>query len=72
MIDHAQAKIRLIDAAVRVAEQVEIKSTAFTLTESEAACLRLLKRAVDDFKETKQPKRDSSNGDDFDSFHGCG
>lgn len=71
MVDHAQAKIRLIDAAIRVAEQVEIK-TAFPLEAHEQACLRLLKRAVAEYKETNQPKRDSSNGDDFDSFHGCG
>lgn len=71
MIDHAQAKIRLIDAAVRAADQIKIK-TAFPLDEAEIACLKQLKRAVLDFLETKQPKRDSSNGDDFDSFHGCG
>jgi len=71
MIDHAQAKIELINAAIRVAEQVEIK-TAFPLEVHEQACLRLLKRAVAEYKETKEPKRDSSNGDDFDSFHGCG
>jgi len=71
MVDHAQAKIRLIDAAIRVAEQVEIK-TAFPLEAHEQACLKQLKRAVADYKETKEPKRDSSNGDDFDSFHGCG
>jgi len=50
---------------------VEIK-TAFPLEAHEQACLKQLKRAVADYKETKEPKRDSSNGDDFDSFHGCG
>jgi hypothetical protein len=66
MIDHAQAKIRLIDAAMRVADQVEIKS-AFPLGDAELACLKQLKRAVADFKETKQPV---SPHDTDDSFHG--
>lgn len=70
MIDHAQAKIRLIDAAIKVADQVEIKS-AFPLDDAELACLKQLKRAAADFKETKQPKR-IDEGDDFDSLHGCG
>jgi hypothetical protein len=71
MIDHAQAKIRMMDAAVRVAEQVESK-LGMPLGNAEVACLNQLKRAVLDFKETKQPKRVDGNGDDFDSFHGCG
>lgn len=70
MIDHAQAKIELINAAIRVAEQVEIKA-AFPLEAHEQACLKLLKRAVDEYKQTKQPKR-VDEGDDFDSLHGCG
>lgn len=70
MIDHAQAKIELINAAIRVAEQLEIKA-AFPLEAHEQSCLKLLKRAVDEYKQTKQPKR-VDEGDDFDSLHGCG
>ena len=70
MKDHAQAKIKLINAAIRVAEQVDVKA-AFPLAVDEQACLRLLKRAVAEYKETKQPKR-ADEGDDFDSLHGCG
>jgi len=68
MVDHAQATIRLINAAIKVAEQVSIK-LVFPLDDSEISCLRQLKRAVSDFKETKQPKRPESNGDGFDLFH---
>lgn len=71
MKDHAQAKIELINAAIRVAEQVEVKA-AFPLEAHELACLKMLKRAVDEYKETKQAKRVDENGDDFDSLHGCG
>ncbi len=71
MIDHAQAKIRLIDAAMRVADQVEIKS-AFPLDDAELACLKQLKRAAKEYKETKQAKRVDENGDEFDSLHKCG
>lgn len=71
MRDHAQAKIELINAAIRVAEQVEIKS-AFPLEAREQACLKMLKRAVAEYKETKQAKRVDENGDEFDSLHGCG
>jgi len=67
MIDHAQAKIRMMDAAIRVAEQVDSKF-GLPLGNAEVACLNQLKRAVLDFKETKQAK---PIGDD-DSFHGCG
>lgn len=70
MKDHAQAKIELINAAIRVADHVEVK-TAFPLEAHEQACLKLLKRAVEEYKETKQPKR-VDEGDDFDSLHGCG
>ena len=70
MIDHAQAKIELINAAIRVAEQVAIK-TAFPLEAHEQACLKLLKRAVAEYKETKKQNR-VDEGDDFDSLHGCG
>lgn len=70
MIDHAQAKIELINAAIRVAEQVEIKN-AFPLEAHEQACLKLLKRAVAEYKETKKQNR-VDEGDDFDSLHGCG
>ena len=41
MKDHAQAKIELINAAIRVAEQVEVKA-AFPLEAHEQACLKLL------------------------------
>lgn len=71
MIDHAQAKINLINAAIRIAEQVEIKA-AFPLEAHEQACLKQLKRAVAEYKETKQAKRVDENGNEFDSFHGCG
>lgn len=71
MKDHAQAKIELINAAIRVAEQVEVKS-AFPLEAHEQACLKMLKRAVAEYKETKQAKRVDENGDEFDSLHGCG
>lgn len=71
MLDHAQAKIELINAAIRVAEQVEVKA-AFLLEAHEQACLKLLKRAVAEYKETKQAKRVDENGDEFDSLHGCG
>jgi hypothetical protein len=70
MKDHAQATIELINAAIRVADQVEVKS-AFPLEAHEQACLKLLKRAAAEYKETKQPKR-VDEGDDFDSLHGCG
>lgn len=70
MKDHAQAKIELINAAIRVAEQVEVKA-AFPLEAHELACLKMLKRAVDEYKETNQPNR-VDEGDDFDSLHGCG
>lgn len=71
MKDHAQAKIELINAAIRVAEQVEVKA-AFPLEAHEQACLKLLKRAVAEYKETKQAKRVDENGDEFDLLHGCG
>jgi hypothetical protein len=69
--DHAQAKIELMNAAIRVAEQVEVKA-AFPLEAHEQACLQMLKRAVAKFKETKKAKRVDENGDEFDSLHGCG
>jgi hypothetical protein len=71
MKDHAQAKIELINAAIRTAEQVEIKA-AFPLEPHEQACLKQLKRAVAEYKETKEAKRVDENGDEFDSLHGCG
>jgi len=71
MKDHAQAKIELINAAIRVAEKVEVKS-AFPLQANELACLKMLNRAVAEYKETKQAKRVDENGDQFDSLHGTG
>lgn len=71
MKDHAQAKIELINAAIRVADQVEFK-VAFPLEAHELACLEILKRAVAEYKEMKQAKRVDENGDEFDSLHGCG
>lgn len=71
MIDHAQAKTNLIDAAMRVADGTQIK-TAFPLDDAELAGLRQLKRAVAEYRETKQPKRIDESDDKFDSLHGCG
>jgi|LakMenEpi03Aug12_release.lakeMendotaPanAssembly.Ray.scaffolds.fasta_scaffold459915_2 hypothetical protein len=71
MKDCAQAKIELINAAIRVADQVEVKS-AFPLEAHEQAALKQLKRAAEEYKETKQAKRVDENGDEFDSLHGCG
>jgi hypothetical protein len=71
MLDHAQAKIELINAAIRVAEQVEVKA-AFPLEAHEQACLKLLKRAVQEYKTTKLSKRVEENDDELDSLHGCG
>ena len=71
MKHHAQAKIELINAAIRVAEQVEVKS-AFPVEAHEQECLKMLKRAVAEYKETKKAKRVDENGDEFDSLHGCG
>lgn len=71
MIDHALAKTNLINAAIGVADNVQIKS-AFPLDDSEIAFLKQLKRAVAEYKETKQPRRIDEEGDDFDSLHGCG
>lgn len=71
MIDHAQAKINLINAAVVAAHNIEVK-LAFPLDEVEIACLKQLKRAVAEYKETNQAKRVDESGNEFDSFHGCG
>lgn len=71
MKDHAQAKIELVNAAIRVADQVEIKA-AFPLESHEQACLKQLKQAVAEYKRTKEAKRVDENGDEFDSLHGCG
>ena len=71
MSDLAQAETELIDAAIKVAEQVEVKA-AFPLEAHEQACLKMLKRAAAEYKETKQAKRVDENGDEFDSLHGCG
>ncbi len=70
MIDHAQAKINLIAAAIVAAENIELKA-AFPLNDYELASLKRLKRAVAEYNATKQPKR-VDEGDDFDSLHGCG
>lgn len=67
MIDHAQATINLINAAIRVADGTQIKM-AFPLDDAELAGLKQLKRAVAEYRETKHAK---PIGDD-DSFHGCG
>jgi antitoxin component of RelBE/YafQ-DinJ toxin-antitoxin module len=69
MKDHAQATIELINAAIAVAENVPIK-LAFPLELHEARRLQALKNAVDEYKQTKKPKR-VDDGDDFDSLHGC-
>jgi len=70
MKDHAQATIELINAAIAVAENVPVK-TAFPLELHEARRLLALKNAVDEYKQTKKPKR-VDDGDEFDSLHGCG
>lgn len=69
MIDHAQAKIQLIHAALKVAE-VNVKAGK-TLEAHELATFSLLRMAAKEFKETKQANR-VYEGDDFDSLHGCG
>jgi hypothetical protein len=68
MVDHAQAKIDFINAAMRVADLVKITPK---LDDIESACLQQLKRAAEEYKKTKQPKR-IDEGDEFDSLHGTG
>ena len=67
MKDHAQAKIRLIDAAINVAKTVAIQDE-LTLDQLELVCLRQLKRAVDEYAKTKQAKRVDENGNEWDTF----
>lgn len=69
MKDHAQATIELINAAIKATDQVSVKS-AFPLEKYERECLIALKKAAEEYKKTKKPKR-VSEGDDFDSLHGC-
>ena len=71
MIDHALATTNLINAALKVADRTQIKK-AFPLDDSELDALEQLKRAVKDYRGTKQPKRIDETDDDFDSLHGCG
>lgn len=69
MKDHAQAKIELIDAALKFAE-VNVKAGK-PLEAHELATFSLLRMAAKEYKETKQAKRVDENGDEFDSLHGC-
>lgn len=71
MIDHAQATIQLIGAAVNAAEQMNVKAGK-TLEPHELAAFSLLRIAARQYKETKQPKRIDETDDEFDSLHGCG
>jgi hypothetical protein len=75
MIDHAQAKINLINAALQFTDLVlNVKSQACfvsILDDADLACLKQLKRAAEEYKKTKQPKR-IDEGDEFDSLHGTG
>lgn len=70
MKDHAQAKIELINAALKFA-QVNVKAGK-PLEAHELATFSLLRIAAREFKETKEAKRVDENGDDFDPLHGCG
>lgn len=70
MKDHAQAKIELINAALKFAE-VNVKAGK-PLEAHELATFSLLRIAAIEFKETKEAKRVDENGDEFDSLHGCG
>lgn len=68
MIDHAQAKIKLIESAQEVAKH--IGGTELACMPSHCARLIVrLKAAVDAFNATKQAR---PIGDDDDSFHGTG
>lgn len=69
MKDHAQAKIELINAALKFAE-VNVKAGK-PLEAHELATFSLLRMAAKEYKETKQAKRVDENGDEFDSLHGC-
>lgn len=68
MIDHAQAKIMLLDSAAKVADQFSDSDLALVSYHSRLLIMNLRKAAAD-FRSTHQPKRED---DDFDSLHGCG
>lgn len=70
MKDYAQAKIELINAALKFSE-VNVKAGK-PLESHELATFSLLRIAAREFKETKQSKRVDENGDEFDSLHGTG
>jgi hypothetical protein len=70
MKDHAQAKIELINAALRFAE-VNVKAGK-PLDAHQLATFSLLRMAAREFKETKEAKRVDENGNEFDSLHGTG
>jgi hypothetical protein len=73
MKDHAQAKIELINAAIKAADHIQMKS-AFPLDDIELAYLRNLKKAVQEFKQTKEPNPPDRGDDDdwMDRHHGVG
>lgn len=69
IMDHAQAKIKVFDAAENLCKQIG----GTELAQMPPHCARLivfLKAAMDQYRMTKQPKR-VDEGDDFDSLHGC-
>ena len=70
IVENRNMKDVIFEVKVPIEEQVEIKN-AFPLEAHEQACLKLLKRAVAEYKETKKQNR-VDEGDDFDSLHGCG
>lgn len=70
MKDHAQAKIELIDWAIKAANQIKIEADK-PLTTSELACWALFRIAVRAYCETKEANR-VADDEDFDSLHGAG
>lgn len=72
MIDHAQAKINLINAAVAMAENVTQENALLTMNQHARIYFERIRKAVAEYKETKQPKRIDETDDEFDSLHGCG
>jgi len=71
MIDHAQAKINLINAAIEMADQITPENALLTMNQHARIHFDRVRRAAEAYKETKQHKR-VDEGDDFDSLHGCG
>lgn len=69
MKDHAQAKIELIDAALKFSE-VDVKAGK-PFEAYELATFSLLRMAARQYKKTSKPKRVDEAGEEFDSLHGC-